>query len=313
MRLVVLGSFIQACCWTVERLPKPGETFRASALSIEAGGKGLNVAVGARRLGAEVEVLLGIGRDAAGDALLALLDKENLSAAHVWRLAPQSGHGAGLIAADGQNAIAIYPGPNLLIGEEQIERAASAISSANLVYAQLETSIAAVTAAFRRARQSGVRTVLNPSPWQPLPRELLDHTDALIVNEVEACELLALSVPLTGSLSDCAEAIGNGTDSLWRIWTGALLIVTLGERGSLAFERGGAVHFAPAIDIKAVDSTGAGDAFASAFCCALVSHEPLENALRYANVAGAWMTARSGVLDALPTPEQVQEFLRFRD
>ncbi|MDD1612668.1 MAG: PfkB family carbohydrate kinase [Methylococcaceae bacterium] len=310
MRLVVVGSFIQACCWFVDRLPKPGETFAASSLSIEAGGKGLNVAIGARRLGADVDVLLGIGRDAAGDELLALLAKEKLAADHVWRLAPQSGHGAGLIAADGQNTIAIYPGPNLLIGEAHIASADAAIASADLVYGQLEVSITAVTAAFRRARRRGILTVLNASPWQDLPPELLEQTVVLIVNEVEVCGLLSLDVMLNGSLQACAEIIGIETVALWARWTGSLLIVTLGERGCLAFECGGSVHFAPAFSIKAIDSTGAGDAFASAFCCSYGNNEALETALHDANVSGAYVASRAGILDALPTAEQLRAFIR---
>ncbi|MGJ0486395.1 MAG: ribokinase [Methylomicrobium sp.] len=313
MRLVVVGSFIQACCWFVDRLPNPGETFTASSLSIEAGGKGLNVAIGARRLGTEVNLLLGIGRDAAGDALLDLLAKENLAADHVWRLAPQSGHGAGLIAADGQNVIAIYPGPNLLVGEEHVASAAAAIASADLVYGQLETSIAAVTAAFRLARRNGSRTVLNASPWQNLPQELLDLTEILIVNEVEASGLLGLAAPPVGSLQDCAALLRGKMDALWGRWKGSLLIVTLGEKGCLAFERSGLVHVVPAFSISAIDSTGAGDAFACAFCWAYGNHEPPEAALQYANAAGAVIASRTGVLDALPVLEDLRAFIRSRE
>jgi ribokinase len=309
MRLVVLGSFIQACCWFVDRLPNPGETLVASSLSVETGGKGMNVAVGARRLGADVSILLGIGRDAAGDAVLALLAKENLAADYVWRLAPQSGHGAGLIATDGQNAIAIYPGPNLLLGEEHIARAEAEILSADLVYGQLETSIAAVAAAFRIARRKEVVTVLNPSPWQDLPQDLLDLTTILIVNEVEAGALLSLAVPLAGSLENCAASITERMDALWKTWGGSLLIVTLGEKGCLAFERSGSTHVAPAFKIDAIDSTGAGDAFASAFCCAYSRHETLEAALRHANAAGALVASRAGVLQALPTADQLLAFI----
>jgi ribokinase len=310
MRLVVLGSFIQACCWFVDRLPKPGETFAASSLSVEAGGKGLNVAIGARRLGAEVDVLLGIGWDAAGEALLA---KENLDAAHVWRLAPQSGHGAGLIAKDGQNVIAIYPGPNLQVGENHIASAAAAIASADLAYGQLETSIAAVAAFFRLARRQGTVTVLNASPWQDLPQELLDLTEILIVNELEAANLLGpAAAPLSGSLLDCAVLMADSVEAMWQRWSGVLLIVTLGGAGALAFERNGSVHPAPAFRVDAVDSTGAGDAFASAFCCAYGNRDPLKSALRYANAAGAWVASRAGVLDALPTREDLGGFIKSR-
>lgn len=308
--MVVLGSFVQACCWKVERLPKAGETFVASALSIEAGGKGLNVAIGTRRLGAQVDVLLGIGADAAGDELLRLLRQEDISVAHVWRLAAQSGYGAGLIAANGQNMIAVYPGPNLLLDAEHVQAAESAIAAANLVYGQLETSVSAVAAAFRCARRAGVRTVLNPSPWQCLPASLLDDTDVLVVNEIEARELLGLVGPLTGSLPDCVALLRAGLDAFWVQWPGLLVVVTLGSLGSVAFERNGVTCQTPAFATDAVDCVGAGDAFASALCIALCQDASLATALRYGNACGALMASRFGVLDALPDRAAVETFLR---
>ena len=310
MRMVVLGSFVQACCWKVQRLPKAGETYVASALSIEAGGKGLNVAIGARRLGAEVDVLLGIGEDAAGDGLLRLLEKEGISSTHVWRLAPQSGYGAGLIAADGQNVIAVYPGPNLLLDSGHVHAAESTIAAADMVYGQLETSLSAVAAAFRCARRAGVRTVLNPSPWQCLPTGLLDDTDVLVVNETEAWELLSLRAPLGDSLTECVVQLRAGLETLWSRWPGRLLVVSLGKLGSVAFERHGAQHPVPAFQVEAVDSVGAGDAFASRLCLALCVGTPLSTALHHANASGALMASRFGVLDALPDTAALETFLR---
>jgi ribokinase len=308
-RIVVLGSFVQACCWKVERLPQPGETFTASALSIEAGGKGLNVAIGASRLGAQVEVLLGIGEDAAADGLLRLLQSESISAEYVWRLAPQSGYGAGLIAADGQNAIAVYPGPNLLLNAHHAQLAQTAIASAHVVYGQLEASLAVVSEAFHIARRCGVRTVLNPSPWQTLPASLLHDTDVLVVNEVEVRDLLGLCEPLPTALQACATVLGKTMDSFWTDWTGSLLVVTLGAAGSVALERSGAVTLSPGFEVTAVDTVGAGDAFASALCVALAQGMPLSQALRYGNACGARMASHFGVLDALPSQAALQAFM----
>lgn len=310
MKIVVLGSFVQACCWKVTRLPAAGETLTASAFSIEAGGKGLNVAIGARRLGAEVDIMLGIGQDEAGDNLLHLLQHERIGTDYVWRLARQSGYGAGFIADDGQNAIAVYPGPNLLLTAEHAAQAAAALARADLVYGQFETSVSAIHAAFAMARRTGVRTVLNPSPWQNVPRSLLDHTDVLIVNEVEARALLGLAQPLPESLADCVATLPQLLDSFWSWWSGSLLVVSLGSLGSLACERQRAVYQAPAFAVDAVDSVGAGDAFAAGFCVDLCRCVPLDHALRAGNACGALVASRLGVLDALPHRAAVDAFLK---
>jgi ribokinase len=320
LKIVVLGSFVQACCWKVERLPLPGESLVAQVLSIEAGGKGLNVAVGSRRLdpNAQVDVVLGVGHDAAADDLLQLLAAEAVGADHVHRLSPQSGYGSGHIASNGQNAIAVFPGPNLLLTAEHADLARQDIEHADLVYGQFETSLAVLSRAFSIAKSAPQEhqplTVLNPSPWQAIPHELLDCVDVLVVNEVEATELLRLSNPLSGlNLSAAALLIEAVLDSFWTYFKGKWLIVTLGDQGSLAFSSNapnGLAIAAPAFNIQAVDTVGAGDAFASALCVALGQQTvDMKYALIQANACGAMVASELGVLDVLPSRAALDAFL----
>lgn len=102
MQLFVLGSFVQACCWTVDRLPKAGETFIANSVTVEASGKGLNVAICTQRLGASVEVALGLGNDNVAHDLVKLLKEEGVSTACTYHLAAQSGYVRGLSAQMGK-------------------------------------------------------------------------------------------------------------------------------------------------------------------------------------------------------------------
>ena len=103
---------------------------------------------------------------------------------HVHRFAGASGWGSGWIGANGQNAIAVFPGANLCLTTQHALRAQTEIEAATLVYGQFETSLDAVEEAFRIAHGCGIPTVLNPSPWQH-PRASLHHTNTLIVNETE--------------------------------------------------------------------------------------------------------------------------------
>ncbi|HSH97998.1 MAG: ribokinase [Methylophilaceae bacterium] len=310
MRIFVVGSFIQACCWRLPRLPVAGETLTASALHIEAGGKGLNVAVGAKRLGAEVDLVLAIGRDMVGDRLVDVLQGEAIDSKHVHRLAENSGHGVGLLGEHGQNMIAIYPGANQLLNSEHIQSAAKSLMQADIVYAQLEVNIEAVSAAFVIAKQAGVSTMLNPSPWQPLSAELLDNTDILVVNEIEAVDLLSLTTPLAKvSLEASAAQLQPAIEKFWRSWSGSLLVVTLGHSGSIAFRPDNLPVQVAAFEVGALDSVGAGDAFASGLCAAIGSNQPLKQALTFANACGAIVASESGVLNALPSAEAVATFL----
>ncbi len=315
MKILVLGSFVQACCWKVPRLPLPGESLTAESLSIEAGGKGLNVAIGSRRLApdAKVDVMLGIGNDAAADDLLRLLAAEGVDSQHVHKLAAQSGYGSGHIAANGQNAIAVFPGPNLLLTEQHADLAKPAIEAADLIYGQFETSLAVLTRAFSIAKNKAI-TVLNPSPWQSIPAELLDCVDVLVVNEVEVASLLNLAKSLSGlDLATASLAIQNNLDSFWTYFKGKWLIVTLGDQGSLAFSADttdGLPISAPSYEIQAVDTVGAGDAFASALCVALGGNTiSMQQALQHANACGAMVARQLGVLDALPLRVDLDTFI----
>lgn len=315
-RIFVAANFVMACCWRVPRLPRPGETLQAAALSMEPGGKGLNVAVGARRLGAQVDVLIGVGRDAAAAQLRSVLDAEAIGSAHVHPLAAQSGYGAGLIGEDGQNAIAVFPGPNLLLQARHADAAEADIAQADLVYGQFETSVEAVERSFAIAHRHGVRTVLNPSPWQAISTALLADTSVIVVNEVEAAGLFALfgqpARPLAGlPLDVAAAALAGPLRALWAVWQSAagvrepLLVVTLGEQGAIAFRPAHVPLAVPAFAVTAVDTVGAGDAFAAALCVALCRGAELQPALREANAAGAIMAAQHGVLAALPHAGQL--------
>jgi ribokinase len=311
-KVFVLGNFVQACCWNVPRLPLLGETLVATGVHIEPGGKGLNVAVCLHRLGTSVSTVIGCGADVAGAELLNLLENEGMSIRHIHRFAGASGWGSGWITASGQNAIAVYPGANLLLDESHIALARSEIEQSELVYGQFETSISAVEAAFQFAQAKQVMTVLNPSPWQIPSEELRRATHTVIVNETEAQQLLDLPDAFGGAGLACALKIIPRLGVFWAKWPNAqCLVVTLGENGSLGFERNQPEHcwYASPAAIFAVDTVGAGDAFAGGYCAARLAGESFSSALRWGNLCGGYLASKAGVLGALPNTETLSKLL----
>jgi ribokinase len=296
----------------VPRLPLPGESLVATGVHIEPGGKGLNVAVCLHRLGVDVSTLIGCGADAAGASLMALLKDEVMSTSHVHTFAGASGWGSGWIAADGQNAIAVFPGANLLLGDEHVAQAGGDITQAQLVYGQFETALPAVEAAFALAYSNGVSTVLNPSPWQTPSSNLRSTTHTVIVNESEAQGLLGFAKPLTGSAESIAQQVAFSLSTFWRDWPSLqCLVVTLGEMGSLGFDRSQPDYclYACAADIVAIDTVGAGDAFASGYCAARLAGLDLATALRWGNACGGHLASKAGVLAALPNAQTLELLL----
>lgn len=292
---------MQAVCWQLERLPLPGETLAATGFSSELAGKGLAVGVGCRRLGAEVDLLLSVGDDVAGDALLLRLHEEDLPTRHVTRHAVDSGHGAGWLSIDGSSAIAVFPGANSKLDASQVAQADETLAVATLVYAQLETPISAAREALKRAHRYGAITVLNPSPWQRLDHELLACTQILVVNEQEATLLMPgwQHNPQYGQSTPAKAALSR----LWATWPGGQerrLVVTLGALGSISFSPVADAVVATAEAVDNANGIGAGDAFSAGFCTALSRGCSVMQALTLGNACGAFAVSHPGILDALP-------------
>ena len=315
VRAVVIANFVQACCWQVDQSPEPGETRRALGFHSEAGGKGLNVAIGLQRLGAQVTPVLAHGQDSAGEQLRSLLQAEGLDLKHVHALPMASGWGAGLIERNGQNRIAVFPGANDHLSPAHVRQAHAAIAQAHLVYGQFEVSLAATTEALVLAHAAGVRTVLNPSPWQALPPALRDVVHTHLVNETEAAGLLGLDVPALLAMPNGLAALQARLarhQAFWLSHTGAQrVIITLGALGCLAWLRGtpAPVHCAAQPVTGEGDTVGCGDAFAAGFCWADAQGLGLARALQWGNHCGAHLASHRGVLDALPSASQLPAWL----
>ena len=302
-RLFVLGSFVNACCAEVERLPRPGESLRASRFTSEPGGKGFNVAIGARRLGAEVDCLVAIGDDAFGRIAEAAFAAAGISTDLVRRYAVPTGAGVGLIRADGETIVAVYPGANSSLCAEDVRAAAAHVARAAVVTAQFEITDPPILEAFEIARHAGGTTLLNPSPFRLPPVALLAATSVLVVNEREAADLAA-ALGLTEGL--IGPDLGSRLADAVHVRGPDMLVVTLGAAGAVAWVRGESEPLRqPAFAVEAVDSLGAGDAFVAALAVGLGEGRPLAECLRRAAAAGAIVATRAGVHIGLPSRAEI--------
>src|SRR5207302_11021102 len=133
------------------------------------GGKGSNQGIAAARLGAAVQAISCVGRDAFGDAALGLWRAEGIDVRAVVQADGVTTGLAFIILDDaGQNRIVVYPGANDRPAPELVDAAEEAIRGADVVVAQLETWRDPVRRALALARRHGVRTILNPAPARPL-------------------------------------------------------------------------------------------------------------------------------------------------
>ncbi|GGV73352.1 MULTISPECIES: ribokinase [Streptomyces] len=293
--LLVVGSANADLVIGVERRPAAGETVLGSDLAVHPGGKGANQAVAAARLGARTALLARVGDDAHGRLLLDSQRTAGVDTTGV--LTGGAPTGVALITVDpsGDNSIVVSPGANARLTPEDVRAAAGLLTRARVVSAQLEVPLETVVEAVRQLAP-GSRFVLNPSPPRPLPQELLDACDPLIVNEHEARVILGAGQ--AGSTpEDWARALlARGPRSV---------VVTLGAEGALVASAEGLTRV-PSVAVDAVDTTGAGDAFAAALAWRLGTGVPLAEAAAYAARVGAAAVTKPGAQESYPTAAEVE-------
>lgn len=295
--VVVVGSANTDLMVSAPRLPVPGETVIGSRIHIAFGGKGANQAVAARRAGAVVTFVGRLGADEYGRRYARYLREEGINVSGLVE-DPAFPSGVALITVDrrGQNQITVAPGANASLAPAALDAPHALPAQAGALVTQLETPLATVEAALRRARERGWRTVLNPAPARTLPRRLSHLVDVLVPNEVEAGVLSGRTVT---TVDEARAAVGR-----LRARGYSSVALTLGQRG-VVWADSERVHHLRALPVTARDTTGAGDTFVGYLACALADGRRLADAVAFANTAAGLSVTRPGAQAAIPRQAEV--------
>jgi ribokinase len=274
------------------RLPVPGQSVNGDAFQEAPGGKGANQAVGAARLGARVALVARVGRDARGDAVLAALHDEGVDTRFVTRdPAEHTGVALCQVGASGEKQILSAAGANARLTAQHVRDAAEVLRAARVVLCQLGVPLEAVAEAVKIGREAGAQVVLDPGPPAPLPDALIACLDLIRPNTSEAQVLTGIRV------CDRDSARAAARDLLRRGAKAAA--VQAGEHGDVLLWQDRELWL-PRFEVRRVDATGAGDAFASALAVCLAEGKPLEEAGPFASAAAALATTVLGAQAALP-------------
>jgi len=296
-RVFVAGSINMDVVATADRHPRTGETVAGNAVLYFPGGKGANQAVSAAKLGAPTTLIGRVGADAFGRELKAFLAAQDVDLSFVKDTAEAHSGTAVITIAKADNTIVVVPGANGLVSAEDI--AAPVLAKGDIAVSQFEIPLATVSAFFKRARAAGATTILNPAPAIEFGAELLDLVDILILNETELGLLTKTELRDSDEPARFVEAARRLPANL-----GRTICVTLGKRGALALIEGQSL-LVPGHQVKAVDTTGAGDCFVGALAAQLASGRTIDEALDYANVAASICVQRMGAAPSMPTVAEV--------
>lgn len=302
MKICMVGSAMVDLVARVPRLPVPGETLVGSSFARGFGGKGSNQAVMAARLGAEVTVVVKLGRDAFGEDTLKNYREQGITTDFVSFAAAKSSGVAPIMVDEGsgQNVVIVVPGANDDLSVEDVQAATAAIADAELLICQLETPLASTLEAFRIARDNGVTTILNPAPARDLPDAIWSLTDVFIPNETEAAALSGLEVSSPEAAKRAAQSfLDRGCQTV---------IITLGDQGALfsSSQDNGLVKATP---VKAVDTTGAGDAFVGSLAYCLARGDALPAAVTRASQIASRSVLKEGTQTSFPYRAEVEAIL----
>ena len=278
----------------VSRVARPvarGETLMASSFDISPSGKGSNAAVAAARQGARVALVARIGDDEFGRMGLALWAAEGIDTELVEVVrGERSGVAQIQVFDDGDNSIAVYRGAGAGLDLRHVHGAAPLLQACRVVMAPNEVSAACTEEAFRIARATGAKTVLNPAPAQELSDDLMKLVDVLTPNE---SELMALAGGRCGTVDSAAAALlSRGVGAV---------VVTLGATGCRLFRHGLQQPVSiPGWRVEVADTIGAGDTLTGALAAALARGEDLEAAVAWANAAAALSVQGRGAINGMP-------------
>ncbi|MCJ8333277.1 MAG: ribokinase [Epibacterium sp.] len=281
-----LGSINADMVYALPYLPAPGETLAADSLVQGLGGKGANMSVAAARAGSHCCHIGAVGAD--GKWALDRLTEYGVDTRHIVTGGVPTGHAIIAVDKAGENSIILFPGANRTITENQLGQALSAASAGDILVMQNETNMQAGAA--KMGRDLGLRVAYAAAPFDAeAVQAVLPYLDLLFLNEVEAQQL--------------TEATGKTPDALGI----ADVIVTLGAKGARHFAVDGTVSDVPALTVKPVDTTGAGDTFTGYVLSGLDRGLPIAQAMAQAARAGALMVTRLGAADAIPDLKEVQD------
>ena len=302
-KIIGPGSLIVDVTGFAPHLPVEGETTKGTTVRFGPGGKGNNQMTAAHRAGCEVKIISRRGDDVLGQILKKHYQTEGMSEKYVT-VDPDGETGSALIEIDettAQNRIIVILGANDDIKREDILLAESDFANCDAVLTQFETTVEAVIAAKELANKYQKPLILNPAPYINVPASVFDGVDYVTPNETEAEQFTGIAV---NTIEDCRAAAQKMMEMGVKN-----VIITLGVRGAF-YTNGKDEVVVPSIKVKAVETTGAGDAFNGGLATAIAEGMPIKQALQFATCTAAISVTRLGSAPSMPQRVEILEMMK---
>ncbi len=274
--------------------PPPDAKCELQSLAVQGGGPAATALVALARLGMPTAFIGVVGDDGFGEQIRRGLADEKVDLAGLI-VRPGGESQFAFIAVDpgtAQRTIFWHPGQGTGLDPDEVDL--NLVRRARLLHLDGLKMEACLLAA-GEARRAGVPVVLDAGTLRDRYLELAALTDHLVCSE----KFFRAFQP-DGDLE-------TGLQRLHEIGPG-YVVVTLGSQGSAGYD-GREFHHCPAFPVRAVDTTGAGDAFHGGYIFALLQGWAMPGWLTFASAVAALKCEHIGGRTGLPTLERVRDFL----
>lgn len=277
-KISVIGICGNSVFMYADHFHENGETLIADSIYEEIGGKGINQAVAAKRMGAEVSFLAAVGDDDNGQKCIKTAQENGLDAHFEIKCGKTTPIAFILTDKNGENRVTEYKSAEL--DENDVLSFEKEISESDILLIQHEVPEEANETAVRLAKKHNVRVIFNPAPIRNISDDMAKNIFAVTPNEQE---MQAIDIR---RFKNC--------------------ITTIGKKGCII----NGEDIISGIEVKAVDTTGAGDTFNGVFAVCMAEGMDLKEACKYAVAASGISVSRKYVLNAIPYRKEIERKMK---
>lgn len=297
MDVVGVGALNYDRLYKVPRVARLGEEVFVSHRFKGGGGSAANTVVGLARLGIRTGFIGVVGKDLEGDLLLEELRKEGVDLNGISRINIETGEIIGLVDDEGERVLYAFPGANnhLVIDDSKVAYAEKAS------YLHLSSFVGDIAFGSQKSLLDRVKSMVTFSPGMLYVGKGLDE----LKDVIKRCYVIFLNREELQLLT--GEELKKGADILLEVGV-KIVAVTLGRDGCYIFSSETEEKI-PGYPAKAIDTTGAGDAFAAGFIYGLIKGFNIKSCGKLGNKLASLCVEAYGARTGLPKEGEIQEFI----
>ena len=295
MKILNFGSCNIDYVYKLDHIVTVGETETSNQLEIFPGGKGLNQSIAIAKSWSEVFHAGYIGFD--GTMLLDTLKENKVNISLLKKVEQKNGHAIIQVNKNAENSIFLYPGSNNIISKEYIDGVFNHFGNDDVLL--LQNEINNIDYIINIGHEKNMCIILNPSPiTESIFNIDFNKLSYLILNEIEAEKISKKS-----TVEDCLSFFKDTYPNL-------KVVLTLGKNGSVYQDQNQRIYH-PIFEVKAVDTTAAGDTFTGFFINGITRGDDYSTILKRASCASALAVSKNGAAPSIPDYSEVNKALEL--